>query len=134
MTQSFLPNHTKYPWLTTEFTEIQLGRYNRSGTPGCDDSGCFCAWYIFATVGIYPCAGQDFYYLTSPKYDKTTFRLEGNKKFVIRAKNLSDENKYIQAVTLNGVPHRSAFIKHSDIICGGELVFLMGSDKVNYTE
>lgn len=134
MTQSFLPNHTKYPWLTTDLTEIQLGRYTKYSTPGCDDSGCFCAWYIFATVGIYPCAGQDYYYLTSPKYDKTVFTLDNGKKFVIKADNLSNENKYIQSVTLNGVLHKSAFIKHSEIICGGELVFNMGSNKVDYTE
>jgi predicted alpha-1,2-mannosidase len=134
MTQSFLANHTKYPWLTTELTEIQLSRYGKHNTPGCDDSGCFSAWYVFATIGIYPSAGQDFYYLTSPKYDKTIIRFDNGKEFAIIAENLSFDNKYIQSVTLNGTPHKSAFIRHSDIILGGELILRMGSNRVNYTE
>ena len=134
MHQAFLPNHTSEPWHTTELVETQLKEFNPDGTPGNDDSGCFCAWYIFATIGIYPAAGQDFYYLTSPKYDKTVFSLDSGKKFVIKAKNLSSQNKYIKEVYLNGTRLKATTITHTDIIKGGELLFIMGSEPVNYAE
>ncbi len=134
MLQPYLPNHTKMPWNTTELVEKQLAKYKHDGTPGCEDSGCFASYYVFSNIGIFPNAGQDYYYLTSPKFDSTELSLEDGKKFVIRAENLSNKNKYIQSVYLNGIPHKSTTIKHSDIICGGELVFIMGSTPTNYSE
>ena len=134
MLQPFLANHTSEPWQTTLLVEKQLKKYRYDGTPGCEDSGCFCSYYIFANVGIFPNAGQDFYYLSSPKYESTTFNLPNGKKFVIKANNLSEENKFIQSVTLNGNPHKSTIIRHKDIAVGGELVFNMGSTPVNYAE
>jgi putative alpha-1,2-mannosidase len=104
------------------------------GTPGCEDSGALCSWYVFSTVGFFPNAGQDFYYLTSPKYEKTVFNLDNGKTFTVIAENLSESNKYIQSVTLNGEEYKYTTIKHSDIIGGGELVFTMGSQKINYAE
>lgn len=53
-------------------------------------------------------------------------KLENGKTFVIRAEKLSSYNKFIQSVKLNGKPYNSTFIKHTDIMFGGELVFEMG--------
>ncbi|MBR6602675.1 MAG: glycoside hydrolase family 92 protein, partial [Clostridia bacterium] len=51
-----------------------------------------------------------------------------------KAENFSKENKYIQTVTLNGKRLNNTTIKHKDIINGGELIFTMGSSKVNYSK
>ena len=48
--------------------------------------------------------------------------------FKIKASGLSDENRYIQSVTLNGKPYDKAYIEYSDIVKGGELVFEMGAE------
>ncbi len=130
--QAFLFNYTSEPWRTTDYVSKLLDRFTLDGTPGCEDSGSLSAWYLFATMGIFPCAGQDFYYFTSPRYDQTVFNLENGNTFAIRAENLSEENMYIQSVTLNGESIKSTTIKHSDIMAGGELVFTMGSAPVNY--
>lgn len=134
MLQAYLPNHTSEPWHTSDFVEMQLADFKEDGTPGNDDSGCFCSWYIFANIGFYPNAGQDFYYFTSPKYKSTVIELQNGKKLVIKAENFSKENKYIQTVTLNGKKLNNTTIKHKDIINGGELIFTMGSSKVNYSK
>lgn len=131
--QAFLFNHTSEPWHTSDTVEKILNKFSLSGTPGCDDSGSMCAWYLFSTIGFFPNAGQSFYYLTSPKYETTTFTLDNGKTFTVRANNLSNTNKYIQSVTLNGKAYNKTTIEHSDIIGGGELVFNMGSTPVNYT-
>ena len=133
--QTFMFNETSEPWHTTDYANKLLPKFSLEiGTPGCDDSGSLCAWYIFSTIGFFPNAGQDYYYLTSPKYDTTTFNLENGKTFTLTAENLSDKNKYIQAVYLNGIRLESTKLKHSDIMNGGELVFKMGSTPVNYSD
>lgn len=131
---AYLFNHTSMPYKTSEYVEKLLKKYSIAGTPGCEDSGALCSWYVFSTVGFFPNAGQDFYYLTSPKYEKTVFNLDNGKTFTVIAENLSESNKYIQSVTLNGEEYKYTTIKHSDIIGGGELVFTMGSQKINYAE
>ncbi|MCK4287807.1 MAG: chitobiase/beta-hexosaminidase C-terminal domain-containing protein, partial [Bacteroidales bacterium] len=44
------------------------------------------------------------------------------------ANNVSDDNFYIQSANFNGKPYNKSYLKHSDIIKGGELVFKMGHE------
>src|SRR5262249_15681189 len=53
--------------------------------------------------------------------------LENGKSFVIRAEGVSDQNVYIQSAALNGKPYNKSFIRHDDLMGGGELVVRMGS-------
>ena len=132
--QAFMFNHTSKPWHTSDYVEKMLKGFSlENGTPGYDDSGSLCAWYIFASVGFFPNAGQDFYYLTSPKYETTTFKLENGNTFTIKANDLSETNKYIQSVSLNGKLLSATTIDHSDIMAGGVLEYNMGSTPVDYT-
>lgn len=132
--QAYLPNYTNEPWHTSELVRYHLDRYTEKGAPGCEDSGCMCSWYIFSVMGIFPCAGQDFYFLSSPSVERAKFNLPNGKTFIIKAENLSKENKYIQSVMLDGNKYNKAFIRHRDIMNGGELVFNMGKNPVNYTK
>lgn len=59
-----------------------------------DDAGAMSAWYIWNSIGLFPNAGQPFYYLLSPVYPKTTINLSGGKTFVIEAPQTSDANIY----------------------------------------
>jgi putative alpha-1,2-mannosidase len=52
--------------------------------------------------------------------------------FAIEAKNISDTNKYVQSVTLDGKPLATPFITHQQILNGHQLVFEMGN-KPNYS-
>ncbi|HWR99219.1 MAG TPA: glycoside hydrolase domain-containing protein, partial [Prolixibacteraceae bacterium] len=47
------------------------------------------------------------------------------RHFVIRAENLSRQNIYIQKATMNGLPYAKSYIRHSDVMEGGELVLYM---------
>lgn len=94
-----------------------------------DDAGTMSGWYIFASMGIYPvCPGEPFYALSSPLFEKTTIHIDTKKTFVIHADGLSDKNIYIQSAMLNGKQLDRAWIKHNEIISGGELIFKMGAD------
>ena len=51
----------------------------------------------------------------------------GDKPFVITARNLTDANRYVQSVKLNGQPYDKLYITHQDLLQGGTLEFEMGS-------
>ena len=46
--------------------------------------------------------------------------------FTITAEGLSDENRYIRGIRLNGEPYDLPYISYEDIVKGGTLTFEMG--------
>ncbi len=131
---AFMPNYTSQPWKTADNVSLVREMFTIKGYPGAEDSGAMASWYVFSSMGLFPHAGSDFYYLTRPYNERSIIDVGGGKTFTVIAENLSDENKYIQSVTLGGKPYNSTMIKHADIIAGGELVFTMGSEPVNYAK
>lgn len=129
---AFLFAYTSQPYLTADCVDKVRSRYSLRGNGGNDDSGALSSWYIFTTMGLFPCAGQDFYFLTSPHAENTTIHLENGKTITIKAPNLSAKNKYIQSITLNGEAYNSTTIPHSLLANGAEIVFEMGEKKVDY--
>ena len=96
------------------------------GLCGNDDCGQMSAWYIFSALGFYPVnpvAGE--YVLGAPQIPKATIHLPNGRQFTMIAHGLSDTNKYVKHVTLNGKRLRRAHITYSDIIAGGTLEFTM---------
>ena len=97
------------------------------GLGGNDDCGQMSAWYLFSSLGFYPVSpGSDEYWLGSPLVQSATINLENGKTFTVEAINQSDQNVYVQQVTLNGKPLAGYKLKHSDIVKGGKLTFEMG--------
>ncbi|WP_372936552.1 glycoside hydrolase domain-containing protein, partial [Mariniphaga sediminis] len=85
-----------------------------------------------AAMGLYQvCPGDPVYQLTAPIFDEVSIDLNNSvysgEKFTIKARNLSDENIYIQSASLNGQPFQRSWIKHDEIVKGGELIYKMGS-------
>jgi len=104
-----------------------------AGLSGNEDCGQISAWYIMSAMGFYPVLpGEPSYSIGSPIFDKITLNLENGKRFMIRARNNSDKNRFIQSATLNGKAYTRSWFKHEDIVNGGELAFVMG-EKPNYS-
>jgi predicted alpha-1,2-mannosidase len=101
-------------------------RTGRTGLPGNDDAGTMTSWYVWSAIGLYPNAGQDYYYIGSPLFTKTRIDLGAGRELVIEAPNTSDRNLYVQSVALNGKALSRAFLYHSELITGGKLVLEMG--------
>ena len=101
------------------------------GIPGNDDSGAMSSWLAFHMMGLYPNAGQSYYLINAPYFRKTVVHQPNGADFTIRAPKISTQNKYIQSATLNGHPYHKAWIEHSDIVKGGELVLEMGDEPSN---
>lgn len=100
------------------------------GLSGNDDCGQMSAWYIFSAMGFYPVnpVGGE-YVLGAPQLKKITLKLPGNKTFTVEAIDLSEANKYVQSITLNGDIYSGNTINHRKIMNGGILIFNMGSQK-----
>lgn len=131
MLQTYLFTHAGRPDLTQHYVRKALSHFSSrtNGLPGNDDSGTTSAWLVWALIGLYPNAGQDFYYIGSPSFTKTTIRLgDSGKILVIHAPAASPENKYIASARLNGRDLPRAWLRHSDIIDGGELFLEMVSE------
>ena len=97
------------------------------GLCGDEDNGQTSAWYVFSALGFYPvCPGEPEYVIGSPLFEKTSMTLENGNTFSVTAHNNSDANRYIQSAKLNGVVFDRTFIRHDEIMAGGELEFVMG--------
>ena len=103
------------------------------GLSGNDDAGQMSAWLLFACMGFYPvCPATPYYYIGSPVFPRLTLHLENGRTFTIIAEDASEENIYIQRMTLNGRPLALPYLNHEDIIQGGELRCQMGRTPVKY--
>ncbi|MEI6142484.1 MAG: GH92 family glycosyl hydrolase [Mariniphaga sp.] len=126
----YLYSYFGKPWKTAEkVNHILTNFYSNkvNGLCGNDDCGQTSAWYVLSSIGFYPVnPANGEYVIGSPLAAKTEFNLENGKHFVVKAENLSKQNIYVQQATLNGKPYTRSFIKHTDILQGGELVLVMG--------
>lgn len=128
---AYLYKWTDEPWKTEYRTQEIMRRMYRNrvdGLSGNDDCGQMSAWYIFSSLGFYPvCPGTDQYVLGSPRAEEAHIRLENGNTFTVKTRNLSEKNVYVQSIHLNGEKLEQAYLSHSDLLKGGELVFEMSS-------
>lgn len=118
------------PWKTAEKVRFILDDFytdKPDGIIGNEDVGQMSAWYVLSAVGFYPVnPANGLYVFGSPVVNEATLQLQGNKKFHVVVKNNGPKNKYIESMTLNGADHTKTYIKHTDVMQGGELVIIMG--------
>jgi predicted alpha-1,2-mannosidase len=99
---------------------------NPDGLSGNEDCGQMSAWAVMSAMGFYQVTpGTDKYVIGTPWFNKVTIHLENGKKFIINAKDISESNFYIKSASLNGKKYEASFLKHADIMNGGELTFVM---------
>jgi len=126
----YLYNYTGNPWKTQRrIREVMEMWFDDDplGLSGDEDGGALCSWYVFSAMGFYPVTpGNGLYAIGSPFFKKVHIKLADGKIFSVIAKNVSQRNKYIQSAKLNGRPFDRAWIKHSEIVQGGRLEFIMG--------
>lgn len=126
----FLFSHCDRPDLTAKYVSTlrDNGFSIAKGYPDNEDSGAMGSWYIFTSLGLFPNAGQDFYYLLPPAFDDTELSMENGKKISIKVTDKSAGNKYIASVRLNGVPLNRSWVSHAEISGGALLEFTLTDD------
>lgn len=129
---AYLYNYAGKPWKTQNMVrQIMDTMYDDQpdGLSGNEDCGQMSAWYVFSAMGLYPVnPASGIYDLGSPLFDRVTINVGENKTFVIEAKNVSEANKYVKQITLNGQAITNYQITHNDIMKGGRLIFEMTDD------
>ena len=127
-----LYNYVNRLWRTQELVDSVLHSQYRNapdGLSGNEDCGQMSAWYILNAMGFYQvCPGEPVYSIGRPLFEEVTIHLPGQKDFVIRTKNNSKENKYVQSILLNGKPLEQPFFTHSDLTAGGVMEISMGAE------
>ncbi len=92
------------------------------GLCGNEDCGQMSAWYVMASMGLYPiCPGTGEFVLAAPLFKKTTVTLGNGAKLVITADH--PEHPYIKDVRWNGETVDAQFITYEQLMQGGELSF-----------
>ncbi len=132
---AYLYDYVGMPWKTQEKVRgimDDLYRIGPGGICGNEDMGSLSSWYVFSALGFYPvCPGQGVYAIGTPLFEEADIHLDSpykKGKFIIKAENVSAANKYIQSATLNGKVLNKPWIEHKDIVNGGNLTFVMGSE------
>lgn len=133
---AYLYNYANQPWKTQQrVNQICKNLYDDKpdGLSGNEDCGQMSSWYVLSSLGFYPvCPGSNVYAIGTPIFKEALINLENNNNFTIKAKNLSDDNIYIQSAKLNGKLYNKSYLLHQDIMKGGELVFYMGKTPNKY--
>ena len=129
---AYLFNYAGTPWLTQKWVDaVRERNYTTEpgGLPGNDDLGALSAWYVLSAMGIYPvCPGRPIYDLGVPLFDEIKVRLPNGKFLTIAAKEKSAGNKYVSSVELNGQVLDRLWLRHDEIVNGGQLVFVISPE------
>ena len=120
----FLYTHAGRPDLASHRVRSLLAsEYDtgRDGLPGNDDAGALSAWLIWASIGLFPNAGEPYYYVTAPVFTEATISLGRGRKFVISSPDASPGAAYVTGARLNGHPIDRAWLRHDELAQGGRL-------------
>lgn len=126
---AYLYNYAGKPWKSQATIHKILNEMYTSepdGLCGNDDCGQMSAWYVLSSLGFYSVTpGSPEYVIGSPTFEKAEIHLDNGKTFTIKANNASKSNIHFSSLKLNGKDYPNTYLKHQDILNGGELVFEM---------
>ncbi len=127
------PWKTQY-WSREVVNQVFSGLSPETGYNGDEDQGLMGSLAVLMKIGLFQLTGgtepDPIYWIGSPIFDEISINLDpayyDDKQFTIKTVNNSDSNRFIQSITLNGKVLDRTFLRHSEIVNGGELVLEMG--------
>jgi predicted alpha-1,2-mannosidase len=129
---AYLYDYAGAPWKTQQrLKQIMDTQYadRPDGLAGNDDLGQMSAWYVFTALGFYPVApGSGQYIIGRPFLPRAALHLPNGKTFTIVTEGLGKGHDYVGSVTLNGQPLQRTFLRHDEILAGGELRFTLQAE------
>ncbi len=107
---------------------LYVGSEIGQGYPGDEDNGEMSAWYLLSAAGFYPLrVGAPEYVIGAPYFPHMDIALENGRHIVIDAPAVSDTNRYVQSLRVNGQPWNRLTLPHALLAQGAKLQFTMGS-------
>jgi putative alpha-1,2-mannosidase len=103
----------------------------RGGLPGNDDSGGLSSWYVWASLGLFPVAGQGRVLVNAPSFPYSRLRV-GDATLTIETSGFVEPEpdgpaQYVRAVTFDDRPLDRTWLSTSELHRGGRLVVELGS-------
>ena len=98
------------------------------GVPGNDDGGTMGAWYVLATLGLYPVAGSDQWIVGAPRFPRARITVDGHE-LVIEAQG---SGPYVASVAVDGVPLDAPRLTHMQLTAAHELTFVMSDEPTRW--
>ncbi len=129
---AYLYDYAGAPWKTQQrLKQIMDSQYHArpDGLVGNDDLGQMSAWYVFTALGFYPVTpASDEYAIGRPFLPRATIHLPNGRDFTVSAEHLDEAHPYVGSVSLNGKPLDRVYLRHGEILVGGELHFVMQAE------
>ena len=102
----------------------------RGGLPGNDDSGGLSSWYVWASLGLFPAAGQGLYLINAPSFSWSRLQL-GREQLEITTTGFVEPSadggpQYVQSVRFNDQVWEQSWISTRDLHRGGTLQIDLG--------
>jgi putative alpha-1,2-mannosidase len=120
----FMFTHCNRPDLACKYVQYFRNKdfSLQNGFPDNEDSGAMGSWYVFTSIGIFPNAGQDFYYLIPPAFDVVSVNMSNGKTLKIKVEGNRTDTRF-PSIYMNEKEIKNAMLKHKDLAEGGELLF-----------
>lgn len=104
----------------------------RGGLPGNDDSGGLSSWYVWATLGLFPVAGQNTYLVNAPAWREARIDV-GDRPLAIETTGFVEPEpggpaQYVQQVHLDGEPLDRPYLTGAELHSGGRLLIALGPE------
>ena len=131
----FCTEKIRRPDLAAQVIDGIIARYSvLNDYPGDDDNGAMSSYYVFLMCGFFPYSTTEKYYLHGTRVEKILFRLGCGNDFSVTGENVKPGNIYVQSATWKGEPLDRCWLTHKEILEGGELHFVMGSEPSDWAK
>jgi putative alpha-1,2-mannosidase len=108
----------------------------RGGLPGNDDSGGLSSWYVWASLGLFPVAGQSQYLINAPSFSESAIAF-ADKELRIETSGFVEPvadgpTQYVQSATFNGETLDRTWLTARELHRGGHLRLQLGRQPSNW--
>lgn len=102
------------------------------GLPGNDDSGGLSAWYVWASLGLFPAAGQNLFLLHTPAWSSARLQVARGVLEIdtvgFREPSPDLPVQHVRSATLDGAPLTRAWLSGTELHRGGRLLLELGDE------
>lgn len=102
----------------------------RGGLPGNDDSGGPSSWFVWASLGLFPVAGQNLFLISAPAWRESSIDI-GDRNLTIETSGFTEPTpdgptQYVQSVHLDGARLDRTWLTGIELHRGGRLHITVG--------
>lgn len=122
------PDLTQY-WSRKVVEKVFSGLSPSTGYNGDEDQGLMGSLAVLMKMGLFQMNGgteeNPNYQLSAPLFDEITVALPNEKKLIIKTNKVAPADFYIKSVKYNGKVVNGYSLRHSDLLDGGTLEYIL---------